>query len=82
CAREGWEHDMGAETWSSPYLVDGHFYIGNEKGEILVFRTGKKKQLVNTIKMRGKVRATPIAVNGVLYVVTENPCRLWAITKN
>jgi len=77
-----WEHDMGAETWSSPYLVDGHIYIGNEKGEMLVFRPGKKKQLVNTIKMRGKIRATPIAVNGVLYVVTENPCRLWALTKN
>ncbi len=83
-----WDHDMGADTWSSPYWVDGHVYIGNEKGTICIFKHGKEKQLVREIDMlkgakikSGKVRATPVAVNGVLYVITENPCRLWAIKK-
>jgi outer membrane protein assembly factor BamB len=83
-----WDHDMGADAWSSPYWVDGHIYMGNEKGTICVFKHGKEKQLVREIDMlkgakikSGKVRATPVAVNGVLYVITENPCRLWAITK-
>jgi hypothetical protein len=25
------------------------------------------------------VRATPVVVNGVMYVMSENPCKLWAI---
>lgn len=76
-----WEYDMKAETWASPYWVDGHIYVGNEKGQILIFKHGKKMELVKTVQMRGKVRATPIVVNGVMYVVTENPCKLWAIVK-
>jgi outer membrane protein assembly factor BamB len=80
-----WEHELGADTWSSPYVVDGHVYMGNERGEIHIFKHGKKKELVRKIAMTNKlgtkVRATPVAVNGVLYVITENPCRLWAITK-
>ncbi len=27
------------------------------------------------------IRATPVAANGVLYTITENPCKLWAIKK-
>jgi outer membrane protein assembly factor BamB len=76
-----WEHDMNADTWCSPYWVDGHVYIGNDKGKLLVFKAGKKKELVETIDMNcGYIRATPVAVNGVLYVMTENPTQLWAIT--
>jgi hypothetical protein len=77
---------MRADTWSSPYWVAGRVYIGNEKGTILVFQHGKEKKLLAEIDMRQtptsqppKVRATPIAVNGVMYVMTENPCRLYAI---
>jgi outer membrane protein assembly factor BamB len=79
-----WEHEMKAETWASPYWVDGHIYIGNEKGKMLVFKHGKKKQLVKEIQVvrrGGVVRSTPVAANGVLYVVSENPCKLWAIAK-
>jgi hypothetical protein len=34
---------------------------------------------VQMVKSGGKIRATPVACNGVLYVMTENPCKLWAI---
>jgi len=74
-----WEDDMDADTWSSPYWVDGHVYIGNENGEMRIYKHGKKMQLVKTVEMRGVIRATPVALNGVLYVLTENPCKLWAI---
>jgi outer membrane protein assembly factor BamB len=82
-----YEHDMKAEAWCSPYWVDGHVYMGNENGEVLVFKHGAKKEIVNTIDFTGnetfaapRVRATPVACNGVLYVNTEGPCRLWAIS--
>ncbi len=81
-----YEEDTGAEIWSSPTWVDGHVYLGNEDGKIRVFKHGKKKELVDTIDMNGsggdtgaRVRSTPVACNGVLYVMTENPCKLWAI---
>jgi outer membrane protein assembly factor BamB len=76
-----WEHDMKSDTWSSPYWVDGKVYIGNEKGKMLIFQHGKEKKLLAEIEMNGKIRVTPVAVNGVLYVMTENPCKVYAITK-
>ncbi|MBY0232367.1 MAG: PQQ-binding-like beta-propeller repeat protein, partial [Gemmataceae bacterium] len=79
--KKHWEHEMKAETMSSPLWADGHVWIGNEKGQVLVFKHGKVKKLVRTNAFgRGcKVRAPLAALGGTLYVVTENPCRLWAI---
>jgi outer membrane protein assembly factor BamB len=75
-----WQYELGGqETWSSPYWVDGKIYIGNEGGEMHIFKHGNKPQLVKKVKMRGRIRATPVALDGVLYVMTENPCKLWAI---
>ena len=76
-----WEHDMQADCWSSPYFVDGKVYLGNENGQVLVFKHGKKKELLNTIETNASyVRATPVVVNGTMYVATENPCKLYAVT--
>jgi outer membrane protein assembly factor BamB len=72
-----WDHDMGAAMWSSSYWVDGKVYVGNDNGELLVFAHGKEKKLLSTMNMEGKIRATPVAANGVLYVMTEN--KLYAI---
>jgi outer membrane protein assembly factor BamB len=77
-----WEEDLEYGTWSSPILVDGRVYIGDERGTMHIFKHGRAKVPVRKVRMKGKVRATPVACNGVLYVVTENPCRLWAIQAN
>jgi outer membrane protein assembly factor BamB len=77
--KQFWEHEMRADTWSSPYWVDGKVYLGNENGRVFVFQHGKQKKLVAQVQMQGKVRATPVVANGVMYVITENPCKLWAI---
>ncbi len=81
-----YDEDTKAETWSSPYWVDGHVYFGNEDGQLRILKHGPKKDVVATIDMTGggneatRIRATPVANNGVLYVMTEDPCKLWAIT--
>jgi outer membrane protein assembly factor BamB len=75
--KEYWQHDMGAATWSSPYTVDGKVYMGNDKRQLLIFEHGKTKKLIATRPMGSMVRATPVAANGVLYVMTEN--KLYAI---
>jgi outer membrane protein assembly factor BamB len=72
-----WEHEMSTPCWCSPYSVDGKIYIGHDSGKVLIFAQGKEKKLLGEIEMNGKVRATPVVVNGVLYVATEN--KLYAI---
>ena len=72
-----WEHAMNAQTWTSPYWVDGKVYIGNDRAQLLIFRHGKQKELIGQVDMEGTIRATPTVVNGVLYVMTEN--KLYAI---
>jgi outer membrane protein assembly factor BamB len=74
-----WEHNMQAQTWCSPYWVDGKIYMGNDDGMLHIFADGKQKKLLKTIEMEGNLRATPVAANGVLYVMTEN--KLYAIKK-
>ena len=72
-----WDHSMNAATWASPYWVDGKVYMGNDDGNIVIFKHGKKKEIVNEVDMGEKVRATPVVANGVLYVMSET--KLYAI---
>jgi outer membrane protein assembly factor BamB len=83
-ARSGkhyWEHDMVSDCWCSPYWADGRVYVGNEAGQVQVFAHGRVKRLLGTVEMGGTIRVTPLAVGGVLYVVTGNPCRLYALAR-
>jgi outer membrane protein assembly factor BamB len=82
-----WEHDLRSKTWSSPYWVDGKVYMGTDGGKVFIFEHGKTKKLINTVDMsvkdkngivvRPQIRATPVAVDGIFYVMTEN--KLYAI---
>ena len=79
---EYWVHDLKAQTLCPPYWVDGKVYLGDESGKVTVFLHGKEKKV---LAVNGNVRGwkvewtSPVAANGVLYLVTLNPCRLWAI---
>jgi outer membrane protein assembly factor BamB len=79
--KEYWVHNLKAQTWSSPYFVDGKVYLGDESGKVTVFQSGKEKKILAVnASLRGcKVEASPVALNGTLYLMTLNPCRLWAI---
>jgi hypothetical protein len=47
---------------------------------LFVFQHGKEKKILNEIQVApAALRATPVACNGVLYVMTENPTRLYAV---
>jgi hypothetical protein len=72
---------MESDTWCSPYWVDGKVYIGDEDGDVYIFEHGKTKKLLGKVEFGAPttIRVTPVACNGVLYVMTENPCKLYAI---
>jgi outer membrane protein assembly factor BamB len=75
-----WEAKTKSEIWSSPYYADGKIYLGTDDKVVWVFQHGKNPKNAKAlaeIDMEGRVRATPVAANGVLYVMTEN--KLYAI---
>lgn len=72
-----WSHFTGGETWSSPYWADGKIYLGNDNDTVLVFAHGKDKKILAENSMPGPVRASPVAANGLLYLMTNN--KLFAI---
>jgi outer membrane protein assembly factor BamB len=72
-----WSHHTKAETWCSPYWADGKIYLGNDNGSVFVFAHGKEKNVLAENSMPGPVRATVIAANNALFVMTNN--KLYAI---
>jgi outer membrane protein assembly factor BamB len=72
-----WEHDMLSAVWGSPYVVDGKVMVGTEEGDIHILQEGKEKKLIGKRDMRSPVQSTPVACNGVLYVMTRS--NLYAI---
>jgi outer membrane protein assembly factor BamB len=72
-----WEYDGQSQIWGSPYYVDGKIYLGNEEGDILIFQAGKEMKLLGKRDMENTVYSTPVAANGILYVMTKS--RLYAI---
>jgi len=74
-----WVHDTKSQSWSSPYYADGKVYFGNDRKTVTVLAHGKEKKVLARNDMESMVRATPIAANGTLYVMTER--KLYAIAE-
>ena len=72
-----WTHDMLAASWGSPLIVDGKVYIGDEDGDICIFRLAAEMDLLNEINMGNSVYSTPIVVDNTLYIA--NRSHLFAI---
>ena len=72
-----WVHDMLAAVWGSPLVADGKIYQGDEDGDVVIFQAGKIKKVIGEMNMGSSVYATPVAANGVLYIM--NRSELYAI---
>lgn len=74
-----WTHDMFAAAWGSPLITDGKVYIGDEDGEVSIFKLGEKEsnEPMGVMDMGNSVYSTPIVANGVLYIA--NRTHLFAI---
>ncbi len=73
-----WTYDMLAAAWGSPLIVDGKVYIGDEDGDVAIFRlTAEAHEPLAEINMGNSVYSTPIVANNVLYIA--NKTHLFAI---
>jgi outer membrane protein assembly factor BamB len=84
-----WVYDMLAASWGSPLVVDGKVYIGDEDGDVAIFKHsadpnvamkkegGEMKPYYGEINMGNSVYSTPIVADNVLYIA--NRTHLFAI---
>jgi len=84
-----WTYDMLAAAWGSPLIVEDKVYIGDEDGEVAIFRHSADKAVAmqevddewephyGTRDMGNSVYSTPIIANNVLYI--SNRTHLFAI---
>jgi outer membrane protein assembly factor BamB len=72
-----WSYDMLSAIWGSPLVADGKVYLGDEDGDVLVFQAGRKLKKIGMYNMGSSVDSTPVAANGVLYIMTRG--ELYAI---
>jgi len=77
--QEYWEHDLLAAVWSSPFVVDGKVYIGDEDGDVTVLAHSKEKVVLAEMNMGSAVYGTIVPANGSLFL--NNRTQLFRLTE-
>lgn len=72
-----WTYDMFAASWASPLIVEDHVYIGDEDGDISIFKLSSEMDLVSEVNMGSSVYTTPVVANDTLFIANRN--RIYAI---
>ncbi len=67
-----WTYDAYAAIWGSPFVADGKVYIGDEDGDVMIFKASAELEKINEVNMGSAVYTTPVAKDGVLYIGTRN----------
>jgi outer membrane protein assembly factor BamB len=68
--RELWSERLAAEFFASPVMIDGRIYCPSTKGEMLVWATGDKFELLARNPLGEGSNSTPCVDGGRLYVRT------------
>lgn len=86
-----WTHDLLAACWTTPLIVDGKVYVGDEEGKVTIFRLSADPNVAlaanelgwfearHTVELGNSIYNTPIVADGVLYVATKT--HLYAIRR-
>ncbi len=75
-----WTYDLHAACWGSALIVEDKVYVGNEDGDVFIFRLAPKMELLSKdsdgkpggISMNSAIYGTPIVAGGVLYIANKN----------
>ncbi len=72
-----WTYDMLAASWASPLIVEDRVYIGDEEGDIAVFKLSKEQEKIAEFNMESALYTTPIVANDSVFIANRN--RVYAI---
>jgi outer membrane protein assembly factor BamB len=84
-----WTYDMLSASWGSPLIVDDKVYIGDEDGDVAIFRLSADPKVAmkgeedamepyyGEVSMGNSVYSTPIVAGNILYIA--NRTHLFAI---
>ena len=75
-----WTYDMLAAAWGSSCIVDGKVYVGDEDGDICVFKLSKEMELLAENTMENSVYSTPVVANNTLFIANKD--HLFAISSD
>lgn len=82
--KRNWTYDLLAACWGSPLIVGGHVYIGDEDGDVAIFKLSADPEVamddgepLEEINMGNSIYSTPIVANNVLFIA--NRTHLFAI---
>jgi outer membrane protein assembly factor BamB len=67
-----WTYDMLAAAWGSPMIVDDKVYIGDEDGDIAVFKLSPEMELISENPMSSSVYSTPVVANNKLFIADKD----------
>ena len=80
-----WKYDMFAASWGSPLIVEGKVYIGDEDGDIAIFKLSNDPEVampneepIAEINVGNAVYSSPVVANDTLYIA--NKSTLFAIS--
>ncbi|MBI1313909.1 PQQ-binding-like beta-propeller repeat protein [bacterium] len=80
-----WKYDMFAAAWGSPLIVDGKVYIGDEDGDIAIFKLSSDPEVampneepIAEVNVGNAVYSSPVVANDTLYIA--NKSTLFAIS--
>ena len=70
---------MRGHVWSTILVADGKVYVGSAGSDFCIFKAGKEKELLATVRLDSRMFTSPVAANGTLYINTLS--RLYAIER-
>jgi outer membrane protein assembly factor BamB len=72
-----WVHDQMSRIWGCMALVGDRLYVGDEGGTMVVYRAGRKMEILGKIDMPGPLYGSPAVAGDTLFLATSS--QLFAI---
>jgi outer membrane protein assembly factor BamB len=63
-----WGYDLLAASWGSPLIVEEKIYVGDEDGDVTIFKLAPEMEVLYETNMGNSVYTTPIVAGNVLYI--------------
>lgn len=74
-----WTHDLFSPVWATPLIADGKVFVGDEDGDLTIFKHSRTKTILNEIQMESSIKISPVAAGNTLYIGTLS--MMYAISK-